>query len=58
MKRSNQLRKPGNNIPCPKGQRKNKNRFHELKQQFARNNPDPSDDADFGKNTVIEEEQS
>lgn len=33
MKRTTQLRKVGNNIPALKGQRKNKNKFHELKLQ-------------------------
>lgn len=35
MKRSNELRKPGNNIPSPRGQQKNKHRFHELRLQRA-----------------------
>lgn len=31
MKRTVQMAKLGANIPRPKGQRKNKNRFHELR---------------------------
>lgn len=33
MKRSNELRKPGNNIPTPRGYQKNKHLFYKIKQQ-------------------------
>lgn len=35
MKRSGELRKPGNVIPSAKGRQKNKHIFHELKLQRA-----------------------